>query len=118
VRWHWPLRWSLGSQLRKGAAEVEAAAAEVVAVQEVPVARELPAQAPEPVVRAPQAERVKVRQPGGPNKDQALEALAREEDLRTLAGRVIPLMRQTGLFRDGPRHKFRLQHPERTGSTA
>jgi hypothetical protein len=96
--------------LRKGA---EAEAGEAEAARVVPVAAVRAAQAREPVVaQAQQAERVRVRQPGGRNKDQALEALAREEDLRTLAGRVIPLIRQTGLFRDGPRHKMRLQHLE------
>jgi hypothetical protein len=102
--------------LRKGA---EAEVGEAEAARVVPVGAVRAAQAREPAVaQALQAERVRARQPGGRKKDQALEALAREEDLQTLAGQVIPLTRQTGHSRDGPRHKIRLQHPKRTGSTA
>ena len=98
--------------MRKGAAEVEAA--EVEAAQVEPLAQVPAAQARE---QAQQAEAVRVRRPEGRNKDQAREALAREEGLRTLAGRAIPQTRQTGGFRDGLPHKIRLQYRERGGST-
>ena len=103
----------------KAAAEVVAAAG-VEAAQAVPVAQVLVlvAQAREPVVvQAQQAERVRGQLPEEGNKERALEVLAKEEELRTLTGRVIPLTRQTGRFRDGLRHKIHLQHLERTGST-
>jgi hypothetical protein len=100
--------------LRKGAAEVEAG--EVEAARAVPVAAVRAAQAREPVgVQTQQAERARIQRPEGRKRNQAL---AKEEELRTLAGRVIPLTRQTGRFRDGLRHRIRLQHPERTGSIA
>jgi hypothetical protein len=82
------------------------------AAQEVPVARVLAAQAREPVTQAPQAERVKTRRPEEHNRDQALVVLAKEDDLRTLAGRVIPLTRQIGRFRGGRRRKILPQHQE------
>ena len=103
--------------MHRGAAEVEAVEAE--AARAVPVAAVRVAQAREPVVaQAQQAERVRARRPEERNRDQALEMLAKEEEPRTLAGQVIPLTEQTGRFRDALRHRIRLQHPERTGSTA
>ena len=99
------------------AAVVEAEEVQAEPVAEVPVARVLAAQAREPVAQAPQAERVKTRRPEEHNRDPALEVLAKEDDLRILAGRVIPLTRQIGRFRGGLRHRIRLQHREPTGST-
>jgi hypothetical protein len=87
-------------------------AAEAVAVveQEVPVARVLEAQAREPA-QAPQAG-VKTRRLEEHNRDQALVMLAKEDDLRTLAGRVIRLTRQIGRFRGGHPRKILPQHRE------
>jgi hypothetical protein len=96
--------------LRKGAAEVAAAEAEVAAVEEVPVARVLAAQARERA-QAPQAG-VKTRRLEEHNRDQALVVLAKEDDLRTLADRVIPLTRQIVRFRGGHPRKILLQHRE------
>jgi hypothetical protein len=85
----------------------------VAAVEEearaVPVARVLAAQAREPVTQAPG---VKTRRLEEHNRDQALVVLAKEDDLRTLAGRVIPLTWQTGRFRGGRRRKILPQHQE------
>jgi len=81
-----------------------AAAVQEVLVARVPVARE-------PVTQAPQAG-AKTRRLEEHNRDQALVVLAKEHDLRTLAGRVIPLTRQIGRFRGGRRRKILLQHQE------
>jgi hypothetical protein len=84
--------------------KVEAARAE-------PVAQVLAAQAREPlVVQAQQAERARGQLLEARNKEWALEALARVEDLRTPADQATPQIRPTDLFRDGRILHHRIHH--------
>jgi hypothetical protein len=90
---------------------VEVAAVEVA----VRVARVLAVQARERV-EAQQAVQVRLPPPEEHIRDRASEALVKEEDQRTRAGRAIRLTQQAGRFRGGLRRKIRLQHLERIGS--
>ena len=99
--------------MRKVGAEAEAAVVEAELVAQVLaaelVAQVLAAQTRDPVVvPARQAERASGQLLEARNKERALEALARVEDLPTLANRATPQIRPTDLFRDGriPRHRI------------